>query len=79
MDDVHTTFHKLHKFLQSHANAKDLELNNDDLVGFYTSVPQERILQATEHLLGTYVQKQPSQRGPIRFTVDLRQRDARQR
>ena len=79
MDDVYTTFHKLHKFLQSQDHADKMEMHNDDLIGFYTSVPQERILRATTHLLATYIDLQPGRQGNIQFTVDIKQKESTQR
>ena len=73
VDDVFQTFFKLHKYVQHCQHPQDLELHNDDLIGFYTSV------QAVQHMLSVYVRMQPAQRSPIMFTVDINQKDTRQR
>ena len=79
MDDVHQTFRKLHRFLQGRSHAKEWVFHNDDLIGFYTSVPQERILKAIRHLLSTYLAVHPPTKNKIMFTVDLVQTQSNQR
>ena len=79
MDDVHQTFRKLHRFLQGKSHAKEWVFHNDDLIGFYTSVPQERILKAIRHLLSTYLAVHPPTKNKIMFTVDLLQTQSNQR
>ena len=79
MDDVHETFRKLHKFLQSKSHSKEWTFHNDDLIGFYTSVPQERIMKAIKHLLSTYLAVHPPSKTKITFTVDLLQTRSNQR
>jgi hypothetical protein len=45
-------------------------MHNDDLVGFYTSVPHARIIAAVTYALDRYATLQPSQTNePITFTV----------
>jgi hypothetical protein len=54
----------LHNFLDSAALDQDYHFLNDDLVGFFNSVPQERLLQSVAILLQDYLQKYPSQSCP---------------
>ena len=66
--DIASTFRFLHKYLRQ--KIENLLKHNDDLVGFYTSVPHARILAALLYTLDTYSQLQPAQHGePISFTV----------
>lgn len=78
-DDVHTTFKKLHHFFRILPDPAKYSMHNDDLIGFYTSVPQQRILQAIAHLLSTYLRKQPPGTKSPTFTVDIHQQDAQLR
>ena len=52
-------FKKLHQFLEMTASRLLLE-HNDDLVGFFNSVPQSRIILAVEQLLEEFSVKFPS-------------------
>ena len=58
--DVFTTFRDLKKFFQSFQERFDKDdyyMDNDDLSGFYTSVPQDRILKAVTQMVAKYVHK----------------------
>ena len=62
----------LHDFLQE-MPMKQYALLNDDLVGFFTSIPQEDITAAVNYCLQLYVTKFPPQQGNttnMSFTVD---------
>ena len=65
----HTIWADLHAFLQGQAG-HNLHLDNDDLVGFFTSIPQDAIIRAVQHCLDTYFRKHPQQgRHSFTFTV----------
>ena len=50
----------LHKYLNNLDIDISLEICNDDLVGFFTSLPQDRIIQAVQHCLCTYYKIHPT-------------------
>jgi hypothetical protein len=57
---VFTTFKDLRSFfIKHHKDLSSMHMDNDDLSGFFTSVPQERIRSAVTLLLGKYVQMNP--------------------
>ena len=55
--DVNGTFRYLHAYLRK--KATDLVMHNDDLSGFFTSIPHARILAALDHAIARYVICQP--------------------
>ena len=57
--DVFGTFRDLKQFIQKHhpyLRQQQYTMKNDDLSGFFTSVPQERIIKALEHTLYRYME-----------------------
>ena len=74
-DDVFKTFCKLNAFLGKMQIPENCEIHNDDLVGFYISVPHDRIKKALNHMLEKYLATQPPPPGKtakdIMCTVEL--------
>ena len=58
----------LHEFLQRTPSAVHLAEVNDDLVGFFNSVPRQQILDSLSRLVGLYQERD----FPPRITVSLR-------
>jgi hypothetical protein len=67
----------LHTFLSS--ATEDLACHNDDLVGFFTSVPCDRIVQACQITLDLYLRAHPPPRttAEVRFTVMTNEQDTK--
>ena len=62
---------KLHTFFnQCQNNEEAIELYNDDLVGFFNSLPQERIFQALQLMLDRYEQLHGTNQQPT-FSVHM--------
>ena len=74
LESMPVTFKRLHQFFQDSTERLLVE-NNDDLVGFFNSVPQSRILQAVEQLLSDFLAKfcQHTPKNGVCFTVFLGQ------
>jgi hypothetical protein len=71
IDTIPATFSRLHKFFQQHGEAlADFTFLNDDLSGFYTSVPQERITSSVGELIRLYFVKHPC-KTPQDATIDV--------
>ena len=54
----------LHHYLENLDIDISVEICNDDLVGFFTSLPQDRITQAVQHCLYTYYKLHPTTQDP---------------
>ena len=66
--DIATTFRLLHKFLS--LQISNLNMHNDDLTVFFTSVPHDRIITAVTYAIDRYRALQPPQHNdPITFSV----------
>ena len=65
--DVNQTFRMLHRFLKK--KLPNINMHNDDLAGFYTSVPHQRIKDALNFALQQYLIQQPASTKPITFSV----------
>ena len=63
---------RIHHFLQDMPSSVELLELNDDLVGFFNSVPREMIISALQLLTRDYQQ----QTGVQVFTIDLRKSTA---
>ena len=74
LESMPVTFKRLHQFFQDSAERLLIECN-DDLVGFFNSVPQSRIIQAAEVLLSDFMDKfgTHTARHKVCFTVFLGQ------
>ena len=66
------TFQNLHHFLSKNKNnADDLVWKNDDIKGFFTSVPHDTIITSFHHMIQKYAQEnQHTQASKIFFSVD---------
>ena len=51
---IEEVFVAIHKYLETDPEADTALMNNDDLVGFFVSVPHARIEAAIEHFMATY-------------------------
>ena len=72
---INDVFQKIHNFLKNDPEAHLAELHNDDLVGFFVSVPHDRILQSVQFLVKQYKELHvPTWLNPdeVTFTVDLK-------
>ena len=65
-------WHTIHHFFTHAPDDADLVFVNDDLVGFFNSVPQTRLLEAVHSL----IQEWQRRHGKIAITVDLSQKGA---
>ena len=52
---------------------------NQDLVGFFTSIPVDRILQSVQWLLDRYLVKRKDELDDVLFSVNLREKDTKLR
>ena len=68
--DSTTVLGKLHQFLQA-PSSHELCLTNDDLVGFFTSVPHDRIIQSMQHAVLRYAEKEHLQGTSGHITVRM--------
>ena len=50
----------LRNYFLSNSDTSGYKFYNEDLEGFYTSIPQERILAATRHMIMRYFEQHPS-------------------
>ena len=77
--DVHQTIKKLQKYFATVDNDAKLVMTNDDLVGFFTSVPQDRIIQSVQHMLWSYLRRHSTSQpvDQINFTTDVQTKDSR--
>ena len=64
-------FKGLHAFLRDASEDLNLQQYNQDLVGFFTSLPVSQILEAVDHLIDQYANKQVLPQEQIKFTVQL--------
>ena len=60
LDSSPVIWKKLHQFLEDTADIPDLVILNDDLVGFFNSIPQSTICEAVQALINDYLSKHPS-------------------
>ena len=72
-------FKNLHAFLRNASEDIFLHQHNQDLVGFFTSLPVSQILEAVEHLINQYASKQVLPQEQIKFTVMLHASEPRLR
>ena len=75
LQSLQQIFHKLQTFFHNAPADLDLAIYNQDLAGFFTSIPAGRILHALARLLKQYQQQHRHVNDDIVFTVDLRQPD----
>ena len=75
LQSLQQIFHKLQTFFHNAPADLDLAIYNQDLAGFFTSIPADRILHALARLLKQYQQQHRHVNDDIVFTVDLRQPD----
>lgn len=67
----------LHQFLETVDRSEDLsnlhDFKNEDLKGFFTSVPHDMIMKAATHLIVQYLKTHPSHGDPMKlqFTVKI--------
>ena len=64
-------FHGLHQYLSNVDEDIELLEFNQDLVGFFTSLPTDQIMQAVNHLIDSYAALQSTEFNKIKFTVQL--------
>ena len=70
---IEQNFSSISQFLEDDNFQENLEMHNDDLVGFFVSVPHDRIMEALQHFVSTYFRSQCQGQvfEDITFTVDL--------
>ena len=64
-------FQGLHHYLSTVDEDIELREFNQDLVGFFTSLPTDRIMAAVDHLIDSYAALQQTDFNLIKFTVQL--------
>ena len=64
-------FRGLHHFLSNVDEDVELKEFNQDLVGFFTSLPTDQIMVAVNHLIDSYAAIQTTDFDTIKFTVQL--------
>ena len=64
-------FQGLHQYLSNVDEDIELMEFNQDLVGFFTSLPTDQIMQAVNHLIDSYAALQSTEFSKIKFTVQL--------
>jgi hypothetical protein len=75
-DSTQGTFDKLHGFLKKlPGNSSPWKFHNDDLVGFFTSVPHDRIKAAVNHMTSEYIRNHgcPLRKEDIVFSAQLKE------
>eukprot|EP00439_Symbiodinium_sp_Y106_P057401 s2246_g8.t1 len=64
-------FQGLHQYLSNVDEDIELLEFNQDLVGFFTSLPTDQIMQTINHLIDSYAALQSTEFNKIKFTVQL--------
>ena len=72
LDAMPRIFERLHTFLDQAADDSDLQISNQDLIGFFPSIPTDRIITAVQKLVKNYKQLHPHSEW---FTVQLREKN----
>ena len=69
---IQQTFKSIHKYLSNAQSVASAQIFNDDLKGFFTSVPHSRIRMAIQFLISWYLKAEPGRLLPedIILTVD---------
>ena len=75
LQSLQQIFYTLHTFFHNAPADLDLAIYNQDLAGFFTSIPADRILHALAKLLKQYQQQHPHVNNDTVFTVDMQQPD----
>eukprot|EP00438_Fugacium_kawagutii_P027131 Skav225194 [mRNA] locus=scaffold3065:150056:151534:+ [translate_table: standard] len=78
-DTLPSIFAKLHRYLHHLPIDIDLKIYNQDLAGFFTSIPAERILRAVSDLLNDYHALHPHLHPESVLSIDLKQQDTQRR
>ena len=69
----------LARFMQQFPDDQVPMVYNQDLVGFFTSIPVDRILQSVQWLIDRYLVKRNDDLGEVLFSVNLREKDTKLR
>ena len=72
-------FKSLHAFLRDASEDILLRQYNQDLVGFFTSLPVPQIIEAVEHMITQYAEQQHLPKAQVKFTVQLQASEPRLR
>ena len=64
-------FEGLHHYLSTVDSDIELKEFNQDLVGFFTSLPTDQIMMAVNQLIDSYANTQVTEFNKIKFTVQL--------
>ena len=73
------TVHSLIQFLEQYPDDQQLCTYNQDLVGFFTSIPVERILRSVEWLVETFTTNNHCDPDTYSFSVSLKEKDTKLR
>ncbi len=60
--DTYGSSKQIHSMFNSHANV-DLDVLNQDIVGFFISIPQERFTQALQHTVHKWLPQNSRHKG----------------
>ena len=69
----------LARFMQPFPDDQVPMVYNQDLVGFFTSIPVDRILQSVQWLIDRYLVKRKDELDDVLFSVNLREKDTKLR
>ena len=69
----------LARFMQQFPDDQAPVVYNQDLVGFFTSIPVDRILQSVQCFIDRYLVKRNDDLGEVLFSVNLREKDTKLR
>ena len=75
LQSLQQIFSNLQQFLTHIPPDAELTVHNQDLAGFFTSIPAQRIMHSVRTLLDFYKQQHPHVDHNTMFTVNLRQTD----
>ena len=67
------------QFFQNVAGDCEVECYNQDLVGFFTSIPVSRIMEAVDWMLQQFMLKYDIDPATYSFSVSLREKDSKLR
>ena len=67
------------QFFQNVAEDCEVECYNQDLVGFFTSIPVSRIMEAVDWMLQQFMLKYDIDPATYSFSVSLREKDSKLR
>lgn len=77
--DLPTNFQQLQRFFEHMDLDAQLTVHNQDLAGFFASIPADRILTAIQDMLTTYTNLYPHTTDITTFSINIRERNTKLR